>query len=260
MSKNINRAISLPFSVSQNFLTSSKTIKRLLSLTSISSNDHIIEIGSGKGHITRELVKACRSVDSYEIDSRLYQYLQEKFVGENNLNIKHQDFLKAQLPKNQPYKVFSNIPFSITSEIMRKLTEASNPPTEIWLVMEKGAAKRFAGLPNDNLSSLSIKPFFDSEIKYHFSRQDFHPMPSVDTVLLHLTKKSVSDIPIAQKKEFIGFIQKGVKYGIDALLTKKQIATALKLDNILHIQTSGTMLYVQWLCLFRCYRRFHGGV
>ena len=71
MSNNYNCGNTLPFSVSQNFLTCSKTIRRLLRLTSICESDHVIEIGAGKGHITRELAKICKAVSAYEIDDKL---------------------------------------------------------------------------------------------------------------------------------------------------------------------------------------------
>lgn len=255
---NINKR-NIPYSVSQNFLTSSSTVRKLLNLTSISKDDFIIEIGTGKGHITQELIKICGFAETYEIDTKLYGQLKSKFEYADNLKIIHQDFLKASLPQRQPYKIFANIPFCFTSEIMRKLTTAPNPPSEVWLVMEKGAAKRFAGKPNDTLSSLTIKPFFDCDIKYHFRREDFHPMPSVDTVLLHFKLKPESDIHISDKKHFSDFIQKGMNQGINALMTKKQISTALKFAELPPIHDSGVILYIQWLCLFRCYRRFHGG-
>ena len=259
MSKNVRHNGAPPFSVSQNFLTSAKTIHRLLRLTSICKNDHVIEIGAGKGHITKELVKICRGVSAFEIDRGLYEQLQKALSDIGNLKVMHGDFLKASLPKSGPYKVFSNIPFSITSDIMRKLTTIGNPPQEAWLVMEKGAAKRFMGKPCDTLRSILIKPFFDVKIDYYFSRQDFHPAPSVDVVLLHLTRKIQPDIPEPQQKSFANFMERSLKYGITRLLTKRQIAVALKLAGLPHIQASGTILYVQWLCLFRCYRQLYGG-
>ena len=257
MSKNTRRDKALPFSISQNFLTSPKTIQRLLRLTSICKDDHVIEIGAGKGHITKELIRACRTVSAFEIDSRLCAQLQNKLGNVNNLILKNHDFLKTGLPKNGYYKVFSNIPFSITSNIIRKLTLAENPPQEAWLVMEKGAAKRFIGKPVETPASIQIKPFFDVSIDYYFSRQDFHPAPSVDVVLLHLARKATSDIPASQQRIFSAFVEKSLKYGISAHLTKRQIARALKLDGLPNIQQSGTILYVQWLCLFRCYCQLH---
>ncbi|MCL1859407.1 MAG: 23S ribosomal RNA methyltransferase Erm [Oscillospiraceae bacterium] len=262
MSKNsihmqTKRNINLPFSISQNFLTSSKTIQRLLRLTSINKNDFVIEIGCGKGHITRELIKICNDVNAFEIDFILYEKLKNKFGNTENLNLKHMDFLKADLPKHEPYKIFSNIPFSITSDIIRKLTTAKNPPQEIWLIMEKGAAKRFTGSPRDTPASIIIKPFFETKIEYYFQRQDFHPMPSVDIVLLHFTRKIQPDIPVSQQKSFAYFIEKCLHYGINSFLTKTQVSTALKLAKLPHIEKSGLMSYVQWLCLFRCYCKFN---
>lgn len=257
--KNQNAAgASPPFSVSQNYLTGRATIKRLLQKTSITKKDHVIEIGAGKGHITRELAKISRVVEAYEIDGRLCQYLQDTLGGKDNVILKHQDFLKAELPSEEPYKVFSNIPFSVTSKIMHKLTGACYPPQEAWLVMEKGAAKRFAGSPHETLASLSMKPYFDTEIIYYFRREDFHPMPSVDTVLFHMVQKSSFDISISQKEAFTKFIRDSLQQGIQHRLTKKQISTALKQAGLPSIETSGEILYIQWLCLFQCYRRFGG--
>jgi len=259
MSRNIRRNSAVPFSVSQNYLTSARTIRKLLRLTSIDKSDHVIEIGAGKGHITRELVNVCQSVSAFEIDNRLSEQLQEALSHADNLRLSNSDFLKATLPKSGQYKVFSNIPFSITTDIVRKLTSANNPPQEAWLVMEKGAARRFMGNPQDSLISLCIKPFFDIEIIHYFSRQDFHPAPSVDVVLLHLTKKEQPDIPAAQRKSYSDFVEKGIKYGIYRSLTKRQVSTALRLARLPHIKESGTILYIQWLCLFRCYRQLGGG-
>ena len=148
MSKNL--------SISQNFLTSRKTIERLIARTTLSKSDTVLEIGAGKGHITKALSEKCRSVISYELDQSLYAKLKPKL--KDNVKLYCTDFLKCKLP-GQPYKVFANIPFSRTSAIIRKLTTSDNLPTAIWLVIEKGAAKRFAGLPTENLSSLLLKPF-----------------------------------------------------------------------------------------------------
>ena len=260
MSKNSRRARQnngLPFSISQNFLTSSKIIRRLLRLTSINKNDSVIEIGFGKGHITRELVKICGHVNAFEADYNLYEKLRDKLGNTENLSLKYMDFLKAVLPVYDKYKVFSNIPFSITSDIIRKLTSAKNPPSEMWLIMEKGAAKRFSGKPNDTLSSLILKPFFEIKIKYYFKRQDFHPMPSADIVLLHFMRKPQPDIPAQQKKDFARFVGKCLRFGVGSVLTPTQVRTALKLAEIPRIEKSGLTSYVQWLCLFRCYSEFN---
>ncbi len=190
MSKKRSKGQKPPVWISQNYLTSGKTIKRLLSKTSIGANDHVIEIGPGKGHITGLLLKRCRKVTAIEIDERLYGNLREKFRDAENLNLYLQDFLRWHLPAAESYKIFANIPFCHTTEILRKLMKSKNRPDEAWLTMEKGAAKRFMGEPHETLSSLMVKPMFDLKIIYHFRREDFHPKPGIDVVLLHLKKKA----------------------------------------------------------------------
>ena len=77
----------------------------------------------------------------------------------------------------------------LLERIVRKLTENANPPSEIWLVMEKGAAKRFLGVPVETKYSLSLKHKWKPSIVYFFKKEDFHPKPSVDSVLLHFLHK-----------------------------------------------------------------------
>ena len=248
MSKNLT--------ISQNFLTSRKTIDRLISKTTLSGSDTVLEIGAGKGHITKALSKRCQCVISYELDQSLYAKLNPQL--KDNVKLYNADFLKCKLPKQQ-YKVFANIPFSRTSEIIKKLTAYDNLPTAIWLIMEKGAAKRFLGLPTESPSSLLLKPFYDGKIIWHFDREDFHPAPRVDTVLLELKLKQQYDISPHQRSAFSAFINHSIRYGIygsHALLTKKQVSTALRLARLPQIQISGDISYIQWLCLFRCWQTF----
>ena len=244
-----------PYSISQNFLTDRRIIDRLLSKTDVSHNDTVLEIGAGKGHITKALSKRAKTVVSYEIDGALYEKLKPNLA--DNVRLIRGDFLKCALPKAS-YKVFANITFSKTSEIIRKLT-AGNLPEHIWLIMEKGAAKRFCGLPTENTNSLLLKPFFDVKISYYFNRTDFHPAPRTDVVMLELIKKP-ADIPLNQKRDFSEFISRCTRYGFygsRAPLTKKQVSTALRLEGLPDIKPSGDVTYVQWLCLFRCRVKFN---
>jgi 23S rRNA (adenine-N6)-dimethyltransferase len=249
----------VPVTASQNFLTSQKTIERLFRLTSINKSDTVLEIGAGKGHITKALLCRCNRVIASEIDAKLFESLHNKFSGYSNLSLISHDFLHSNLPQSE-YKVFSNIPFSITTEIIRKLTQDTNPPQDAWLVMEKGAAKRFCGKPTDTLQSLLLRPFFNLKIVYYFQREDFHPAPRVDVVLLHISQKLVPDLLWSEQKAYRDFVSHGLKFGLfgkSAMLTKRQISTALRLAKLSPIQPDGKVLYIQWLCLFRCWLK-HG--
>jgi 23S rRNA (adenine-N6)-dimethyltransferase len=212
---------------SQNFLTSARVIRRIVNLAGLGGGDHVVEIGPGKGHITGQLLARCGRVTAVELDPKLHDALRVKFAGEPGLQLVRGDFL-AWRPPRGPYKVFSNIPFHRTTDIVRRLTQGPCPPQEAWLVMEKGAAKRFLGRPRETLASLHLKPWFEGEVLYHFRREDFHPMPAVDAVLLHLKRRPAADIAPARRGAWMRF-------------------TAARLPA-----TKDT-LYVQWLCLFRRY-------
>ena len=135
------QAQGLPLSISQNFLTSKRTIERLVRHACLTKHDTVLEIGAGKGHITRCLAQYSGSVIAYELDPALAARLKGRLP--ENVRLYCADFLTAPLPRT-PYKVFANIPFSRTTEILRKLTAApraaQNPPGGLWLLVEKGAA------------------------------------------------------------------------------------------------------------------------
>lgn len=243
---------------SQNFITSRALIQRLLRLTDIHQNDTVIEIGTGKGHLTEALCRKSGHVFSVELDRKLYEGAELKLAHFSNLHLIHGNFLQYSLPARGNYKVFSNIPYCITTQILEKLTGAPNPPKDIWLIMEKGAAKRFTGAGKETRQSLVLKVNWDMKILYYLRREDFHPMPSVDSVLVHFSRKAAPDLSRKDLEDFRRFIDHSFKYGIwgrNGLLTKRQVSTALKQAGLPHAHKDGVTLYIQWLCLFRCWKQ-----
>lgn len=242
---------------SQNFLTDTKLLQRIVGLADIGKKDEILEIGTGKGHLTETLCKKAGKVCTVEIDSKLMESAKRRLSKVNNVELIQGDFMKYRLPAKGTYQVFANIPFFLTTQIVEKLTQGNNPPEHIWLVMEKGAAKRFMGLPRETIKSLELKVHWEMKIVYHFRREDFHPKPSVDTVLIHFKKKAVPDLNKGEYREFQKFIERGMKYGITGkggLLTKRQVSAALRQAGLYQDHEDGVTLYIQWLCLFRCYQ------
>lgn len=232
--------------VSQNLITSRRTIRKVINLTSINGDDHVVEIGPGKGHLTEALLLRAGTVTAVEADGAMYARCMERLGGRGNLRLHHCDFFGWGLPAESGYKVFSNIPFSRTTDIVRRLTESPNPPDEAWLFMERGAAMRFMGLPREGVCSLLLKPIYDVRITYRFRRGDFHPMPSVDVVLLHLRLKRTPDIPMRHMGAYRAFIR-GRLSGRVRLTARRSTAGCVGADG----RRTGDTMYVQWLCLFR---------
>ena len=237
------------YGISQNFLTGSRTIARLLALTDLSPADTVLEIGAGKGHITRALARHCGHVITYEIDPLLVRRLQGTLPA--NVRLFHQDFLRAPLPP-KPYKVFANIPFNHTTAILRRLTQEAHQPQAAWLIMEEGAARRFCGLGRETAASLLLKPWWDVRIRCHLHPEDFHPAPSVRCVLLELRRRAAPDLPPHERSAWQRFTATVLSRGLRCMLTTRQVHAALREAGI---PPSATMKYVQWLCLFRWWQK-----
>lgn len=247
-------------SASQNFITNPKLIHRILHLSNIDKNDTVIEIGTGKGHLTEALCQKGGRVYSIELDRKLYERAKAKLSAFPNLSLIQGDFLNYSLPAKGNYKVFSNIPYFITTQIIDRLTSAPNPATDIWLIMEKGAARRFAGTVRETERSLLLKVNWEMKILYYFRKEDFHPMPSVDSVLVYFSRKASPDLTKSEREAFQKFISHSRKYGFGrkgSLLTRRQVSAALKQAGLPHSHEDGVTLYIQWLCLFRCYQHIY---
>jgi 23S rRNA (adenine-N6)-dimethyltransferase len=190
---------------SQNFYTNNGNLKRIMDSLNISPNGTVIDIGAGKGTITEILSKYSNDVIAYELDPKYYEILKEKYKDIPNVTVKNEDFLSSPLPSNQ-YKVFSNIPFSLTSDIVNKITDASSNLVEAYLFVQKESAQRYIGKPiNTQISSiLSFK--YDLNIVERFNSYDFEPIPSIDIVLLSIKKKMVLEKGFELYRDYITYI------------------------------------------------------
>ena len=125
---------------SQNFLADEKFVAKLVGRAHLSKSDVVVEIGPGNGIVTGQLAKVVGEVLAVEVDKALSEKLQKAIVPQlSNVKVINTDFLKWPLPKI-PYKVFSNIPFNTTTDIIDRLLDNSNPPLETYLIMQKEAA------------------------------------------------------------------------------------------------------------------------
>lgn len=199
--------------LSQNFLHSRKLVKKLILDSSIGKNDLVIEIGTGKGIITQQLIQRAKNVISIELDTNWYNYLQDKFKDIPNLKLYNADFLNFPLPNTQ-YKVFANIPFSIEGKIIRKLIDAKNPPEDCFLIMMKELVYRLVAPYKENQFSISHKPWFELSVEYNFSKKDFTPFSNVNVAMLRFKKREIPLLNLSQKIDYQLFIEDSFRNGI----------------------------------------------
>lgn len=244
---------------SQNFLKDKALIANLIEKSAITSDDVVYEIGAGQGIITEELLKKSRKVVAFEIDENLFRKLAQRFIGNKSLGLIQGNFLTYFLP-SYPYKVFSNIPFNITSEVIKKLTQAPNPPDDAFLIVQNEAAKKFIGKPYDSKNSqmaILLRPWFELEIFYKFKQDDFFPKPQVETVLLRINKRKNPLIKEGAKSQYQDFVvytfnqfKSNVIEGLSEVFGKQ---TMLNLARTVGFSTSSKpsqLDFAHWLNLF----------
>ncbi|UCD05488.1 MAG: 23S ribosomal RNA methyltransferase Erm [candidate division WOR-3 bacterium] len=248
-------------SLAQNFLVKRHLAAMIVRESSISPEDVVYEIGPGKGILTEELITKARRVVSIEKDRLLYKKLKEKFEGTDNILLHNADFLKFKIKDNR-FKVFANIPFNITSAVIRKLAFTTNPPDESYLIVQKEAAEKFTGMPKTTQLSVLLKPRFRMKITRSFRKTDFWPVPRVDVVMLHIEKRnpplvSTSDMPIYEKFIKYGFDawRRDLKANYKHVFTHRQWKKLSRdLEFPIHACPS-ELRFSQWFGLFEFYRR-----
>src|SRR5690625_2314879 len=106
---------------SQNFITSKRNVDKIMTNISLNEHNNIFEIGSGKWHIKLELLIRCNFVTATEIKHKLSKNTENKVVKHDNFQVLNKDRLQFKFPKNQSYKIFGNIPYNISTDIIRKV-------------------------------------------------------------------------------------------------------------------------------------------
>lgn len=185
-------------SLGQNFLTSIPARLAILAAGEISPSDTILEIGPGRGFLTKGLLESGANVIGLEKDRDLIPLLTETFGECSNFTLIEGDALTFE-PINynlQPttYKLIANIPYYITGAILSRYLSHVNQPTHMVVLVQKEVAERVvARNGKESLLSLSVKVYGDPKLVYKVSRGSFNPAPTVDSAVLQIKNISRSN-------------------------------------------------------------------
>lgn len=191
----------------QHFLHHPGTIEDIVNCAKLSREDVVIELGAGKGALTTRLVQKAGKVLAIEYDPKLVERLIRKTSSYPNISIIQQDILKLRFPKEK-FVVVSNIPYAITTPIMKLLlAPASSGLEKGIIVMEKGAARRFTSASIRSDYVLYWRMFFDLQMGRTLPRGSFTPPPSVDSVVLVVKRRTTPIIPYKHHSLFKRFAE-----------------------------------------------------
>ncbi|MFY7843130.1 MAG: 16S rRNA (adenine(1518)-N(6)/adenine(1519)-N(6))-dimethyltransferase RsmA [Rhabdochlamydiaceae bacterium] len=190
-------------SLSQNFLIDGNILKKIIKEASVQENDIVIEIGSGPGALTEQLLIAKASVFAIEKDTLLAKTLDRLSEEGNHLKVFNEDcldfewesfFHKLDLSKNKKVKIVANLPYKITTPILAILAPFSEYISSITVMVQKEVAERFIAKPGSkNYSSFTVFLDIFSIPRYCFtiSPNCFYPKPRIYSALVQLTLKPV---------------------------------------------------------------------
>lgn len=175
----------------QNFLISKNALGKIIQAADVKKTDAILEIGAGIGILTQELAAKAKKVIAVEKDEKLIAVLKETLQGFDNIEIVHGDALKIDFSTLyfplSTFKVVSNIPYYITSPLIKKFLEAENSPKQIILMVQKEVAQRIcAKPPKMNLLAVAVQFYSQPKIISYVAKENFWPQPKVDSAIINL--------------------------------------------------------------------------
>ncbi len=188
----------------QNFLIKEEYINSIIEAISVFPNDLIIEIGPGRGALTKKIKTLGAKVIAYEIDTDLKSILNQ--LEDENTQIIYQDFLEATkrdiFQEYNKLHIVGNLPYYITTPIIEHIIKENFDPIDIIIMVQKEVADRLLAKPHNKEYG-----YFTLYLKYHFTierivdvpRTAFSPIPKVESTVIKLTKRSIMpdiDFPI----------------------------------------------------------------
>jgi len=197
-------------SLGQHWLKDRLILEAIADSADISSDDTVLEIGPGLGTLTSVLLQRAKEVIAVEFDSELARKLPAQFPGKN-LTVHNADILSfdlTQLPAR--YKVVANVPYYITSKIVKALMTSTNRPSVAVLLVQKEVAERLAAAPGDmSILALSAQVYAEVTLGELVPAEYFTPPPKVDSQVVVMRTHTAPLVSEAQEKDFFRVVKAG---------------------------------------------------
>jgi 16S rRNA (adenine1518-N6/adenine1519-N6)-dimethyltransferase len=197
-------------SLGQHWLKDRLILEAIADCIDITDQDTVLEIGPGLGTLTSVLLDRARAVVAVEFDPGLARKLPGQFPGKQ-LTVHNEDILSFDFRKlPADYTVVANVPYYITSKIVHVLSNSTNPPKHLALLVQKEVAERLAAEPGDmSLLALSAQIFHDVSLGPIIGAEWFTPPPKVDSQVVIMHRRSEPLVPKHEQKAFFRLAKAG---------------------------------------------------
>jgi 16S rRNA (adenine1518-N6/adenine1519-N6)-dimethyltransferase len=213
-------------SLGQHFLVDASVLKTVLEAAELSTADTVIEVGPGLGILTAELVRRTGNVIAVELDTNLASVLERRLASLGNLRVINADILKISLSelleRTSDYKVVANLPYYITSPVLRYFVEASPKPSLMVVMVQKEVGEAIVAGPGKmSLLAVSLQAYSKPRIISHVPAQCFYPQPKVDSAIVRFDVLPKPAVNVADMDGFFDLVRAGFS------LPRKQLHNSL---------------------------------
>ena len=194
----------------QHWLADTEALEAITEYAELKPTDTVLEVGPGLGTLTKYLTNQASHVIAVEFDEALAAQLPQR-VPASNLNVVYQDILTfdlTSLPTH--YKVVANIPYYLTSNLLRILSESSNPPSQMVLLVQQEVAERICAAPGQmSLLAVSVQLYYTAELGITIPADKFDPPPKVDSQVVILRRYQKSRFASLDTAKFFKIVKAG---------------------------------------------------
>ena len=198
----------------QHFLVDEAILDTILVAAELSPEDIVIEIGPGLGVLTSELARRAGKVVAVELDTKLASLLKRRLASLPNVDVINADILKVSplqlLERKSDYKVVANLPYYITSPILRHFVEASPKPSLMVVMVQKEVGEAIVAGPGKmSLLAVSLQVYSKPKIISHVPSQSFYPPPKVDSAIVRFDLLPEPAVNVADINGFFDVVKRG---------------------------------------------------
>jgi 16S rRNA (adenine1518-N6/adenine1519-N6)-dimethyltransferase len=206
----------------QNFLVDQTALQRIVAAAELAPGDVVLEVGAGLGTLTRRLAQEARHVVAVELDRRLMPVLESVLAGLDNVTLVHGDILAldpaalvgaagVQPPAaSMPYKVVANLPYYITSAVLRHLLEASFKPQRMVITVQREVAERIIAKPGRmSLLAVSVQFYGRPQRLFRIKPGGFYPSPGVESAVVRVDLHAAPPVPAEDTAAFFRVVRAG---------------------------------------------------
>ncbi|MFR9769147.1 23S ribosomal RNA methyltransferase Erm [Nocardia sp. SC052] len=246
--------------LSQNFLTDARAARLIVHASGVTADDLVLEVGPGDGILTRQLLTVSGRVRAYEKDRRYAALLGRRYADDPRIQLYHRDFRTVRPPR-EPFAVVANVPFAITTDIVRWCLAAGGLTSATLLTQLEFARKHSGDYGRWTKLTVAHWPTTAIELGARVGRHSFHPVPRVDAAVLRLRNRPEPLLPHEQLGAFRALVElgfSGVGGSVAASLRREFPARAVRsacgAAGVPLEQPVGLVSPDRWLTLYRALR------